>query len=97
MGLRSPNAERHARARSWAFAGALFLAAGAGLVYGGDGLALGLFGLVLLGLGAKALWVGVELQAGGYPSGRGRLVRLLALNAGVLVALAVARVMGTWR
>jgi hypothetical protein len=78
-------------------AGALFLVVGAGFLFGADAVVLRLFGLVLLGHGAKALRVGVELQAGGDPSGRGRLLKLLALNAGVLVAMMVARVMGSWR
>lgn len=96
MDMWSPNARR-TWARSWAIAGAVFLVAGAGLLFRGGGLLLQLFGLVLLGSGAKALWVGVELQAGGDPAGRQRLVRLLTLNAGILATLAVARVMGSWR
>lgn len=89
--------EDDARARNWAIAAALFLLAGAGLLFVGQGLALRLFGLVLLGHGAKAMWVGVATQFEVDTAGRRRLVRLLVLDAGVLAALAVARLMGTWR
>jgi len=93
----SRNAEDGAQARIWAIAAALFLLAGAGLLFMGQGLGLRLFGLVLLGHGAKALWVGVETQFEVDAVGRRRLVRLLVLDAGVLAMLAVARMMGTWR
>jgi len=76
----SRNAEDGARARNWAIAAALFLLAGAGLLFVGQGLALRLFGLVLLGHGAKALWVGVETQFEVDAAGRRRLVRLLVLD-----------------
>lgn len=84
-------------ARTWAIIAALFLFAGGVLVFANVGLALRLFGLFVLAQGAKALRVGVELQAGGDPTGRSRLARILIVNAGVLVTLLVARVMGTWR
>jgi hypothetical protein len=97
MASRSPSDEDHARARNWALAGALVLVVGAGFLFGADAVVLRLFGLVLLAHGAKAVQVGVELQAGGDASGRGRLLKFLALDAGVLVAMTVARVMGSWR
>lgn len=84
-------------ARTWAVIGALFLVAGGVLVFGDVGLGLRLFGLFVLAQGAKALRVGVELQAGGDPTGRSRLARNLIVSMGVLVTLLVARVMGTWR
>lgn len=77
--------------------GALFLLVGGVFLLADVGLALRLFGLFVLGLGAKALRVGVELQSGGEPAGRRRLASLLLVTAGVLVTLGVARVMGTWR
>jgi hypothetical protein len=82
--------------RTWANTGALFLLVGGLLFVGGDGFALRTFALLVLGQGAKALWVGVELQFGGEPEGRWRLARLLLVSGGILVTLGVARVMGTW-
>jgi hypothetical protein len=84
------------RPRTWANAGALFLLLGGLLLVGGHGVAPRMFAVLLLGQGAKALWVGVELQSGGEPEGRAGLARLLLLSGGILVALGVARVMGTW-
>lgn len=82
--------------RTWANTGALFLLIGGLLLVGGDGFALRTFALIVLGQGAKALWVGVELQFGGEPNGRGSLARLLLVSGAILVTLGVARVMGTW-
>ena len=84
-------------ARTWAVMGALCLLAGGVLLVADVGLALRLFGLFVLAQGAKALRVGVELQAGGDPTGRSRLARILMVTMAVLVTLLVARVMGTWR
>jgi hypothetical protein len=87
----------YVRAQKWALVGALSLLLGAGFLYRAHALVLRLFGLVLLGNGARAVRVGVELQAGADPSRGDRLLRLLVLSAGVLVTMAVARLMGSWR
>jgi hypothetical protein len=92
---RSSRTELLVGPRTWANTGALFLLIGGLLLVGGDGFTLRTFALLVLGQGAKALWVGVELQFGGEPNGRGGLARLLLLSGGILVTLGVARVMGT--
>ena len=92
----SPKTELLIGPRPWANTGALFLIIGALLFLGGHGLALRIFALVVLGQGAKALWVGVELQFGGEPNGRERLARLLLVSGGILMTLGVARVMDIW-
>lgn len=69
--LRAPSlAEPRRRPRTWANIGALFLLVGGLLFVAGDGLAGRVLGLVVLAQGAKALWVGVELQLGEDPDGR---------------------------
>ena len=87
----------HTRARTWALIGAVFLTAGAAVLYWNDRLFLQLLGLVLLAQGAKALRAGVDLQAGGDPAVYRPLVRGLSLTAAVSATLEVARVMGRWR
>jgi hypothetical protein len=70
-------AELRSGPRTWAHIGALFLLVGGLLFVVGDGLALRVFGLFALAQGAKALWVGVELQLGGDPTGKPLLGILL--------------------
>ena len=81
--------------RRWAITGALFSAVGGVLLLANVGLGLRLFGMFVLAEGARAMWVGVQLQAGRCPSGRALLVTLLLLISGVLATLGVARLM-TW-
>jgi len=82
-------------ARRWAISGALLFAVGGVLLLAETGLGIRLFALFVLAQGAKALSVGVELQAGGHAARRDRLVKLLVLTVVVLTALGVARLTGT--
>jgi hypothetical protein len=84
-------------ARRWAITGALYSAIGGGIFLADVGLSLRSFGLIALALGVKAMRVGIEIQAGGDPAGRRRLVMMLLVSAGTLGGLEVARMMGTWR
>ena len=84
-------------ARRWAISGALLFAVGGVLLIADTGLWLRLFALFVLAQGAKALSVGVELQAGGTATGRDRLVKFLVLIVVVLIALGVARLTETDR
>ena len=82
-------------ARRWAISGALLFAVGGVLFLAETGLGIRLFALFVLAQGAKALSVGVELQAGGDAASRDRLVKLLVLVVVVLTGLGVARLTGT--
>jgi hypothetical protein len=87
-----PGAERQVVQRTWARIGALFLTAGGVLLYAGAGLAR-LLALVVLGQGAKAVRIGVELQFGLRPERR-RLAGSLVVTGALLVALGVNQAMG---
>jgi hypothetical protein len=96
MSLRPPApAELRSGPRTWAHIAAVFLLIGGLLFLVGGGLVLRVFGLFVLAQGAKALWVGVELQFGTDPT-RKWLVGRLLLTVLILVTLGVARLTGTW-